>query len=95
MEKIDLFYLGMALPVGHWTCVLQAVEPHIPEQAHRNMLEQLVALLSKHYSPESTEVMWHFHFNSRLRKVSESVAVYVVELCRLAEYCNYEDHWKI
>ena len=51
--------------------------------------EELVAVLSKHYSPQPTEVMQRFRFNSRSRKQGETIADYVAELRRLAEFCNY------
>ena len=35
--------------------------------------------------------MQRFRFNSRSRKAGESVAAYVAELRRLAQYCNYGD----
>ena len=44
---------------------------------------------SKPYSPQPTEVMQHFRFNSYSKKEGESIADYVVELQRLAEFCNY------
>ena len=52
---------------------------------------ELVAKLTEHYSPMPSEVMQRFRFNSRSRRNGESVAAYVAELRRLAEYCNYGD----
>ena len=51
--------------------------------------EELVAILTEHYSPQPSEVMQPFRFNSRSRKEGESVAAYVAELRRLAEFCNF------
>ena len=48
-------------------------------------------MLTGHYSPRPTEVMQRFRFNSRARKEGESVAEYVAELRKLAEFCNYGD----
>ena len=53
--------------------------------------EQLVEVLSAHYSPKPTEVMQWFRFNSRKRQDSETIANYVAELRRLAEFCSYGD----
>ena len=39
--------------------------------------------------PPLSEVMQHFRFNTRSQKPGESVATYVAELKRLAEFCNY------
>ena len=35
--------------------------------------------------------MQHFRFNSKVRKEGESVADYVADLRKLAEFCNYGD----
>ena len=47
-------------------------------------------MLMEHYSPRP-KVMQRFHFNSRARKEGESVAEYVAELRKGAEFCNYGD----
>ena len=52
---------------------------------------ELVSVLTKHYSPKPTEVMQRFRFNSRVRREGESIADYVAELRKLAEFCNYGD----
>ena len=52
---------------------------------------ELVSMLTKHYSPKPTEVMQRFRFNSRVRRDGESIADYVAELRKLAEFCNYGD----
>ena len=60
-----------------------------PTKPTDKTFEELVAVLTKHYSPQPSEVMQRFRFNSRSRKEGESVAAYVAELCRLAEFCNF------
>ena len=60
-----------------------------PEKPTEKTFEQLVAVLTEHYSPKPTEVMQRFRFNSRARKEGESVAEYVAELRKLTEFCNY------
>ena len=62
-----------------------------PAKPSDKTYEQLVAILSEHYSPAPSEVMQRFRFNSRSRKPGESVAAYVAELRRLTEHCNYGD----
>ena len=51
--------------------------------------EELTELLANHYSPPPSEVMQRFRFNSRTRNAGESVAAYVADLRRLAEFCNF------
>ena len=65
-----------------------------PTKPTDKIYEQLVEILTKHYSPAPTEVMQSFRFNSRARKDGESIANYVAELRRLAEGCNYGDSLK-
>ncbi len=61
-----------------------------PEKPSEKSFEELVAVLSEHYSPKPTEVMQRYRFNSRSMKEGESVADYVAaQLRKLAEFCNY------
>ena len=46
-------------------------------------------LTEVHYSPLPSEVMQRFRFNSRSRNAGESMAAYVADLRRLAEFCNF------
>ena len=46
-----------------------------PTKPTDKMFEELVAVLTKHYSPQLSQVMQQFRFNSRSRKEGESVAV--------------------
>ena len=62
-----------------------------PAKPADKSFEELVATLTEHYSPKPSEVMQRFRFNSRSRKASESVAAYVMELRRLAVFCNFGD----
>ena len=41
--------------------------------------EELVAVLTEHYSPQLSEVMQRFRFNSRSKKEGESVAAYLTD----------------
>ena len=60
-----------------------------PVKPSEKTFEELTEVLRNHYSPPPSEVMQRFRFNTRSRKPGESVATYVAELRRLAEYCNY------
>ena len=60
-----------------------------PVKPSEKTFEELTEVLRNHYSPPPLEVMQRFRFNTRSRKPGESVATYVAELRRLAEYCNY------
>ena len=50
-----------------------------PVKPKEKKYDELVAKLTEHYSPTTSEVMQCFRFNSRSRKPGESVAAYVAE----------------
>ena len=60
-----------------------------PVKLSEKTFEELADVLKNHYNPPPSEVMQRFRFNTRSRKLGESVATYVAELRRLAEFCNY------
>ena len=60
-----------------------------PAKPTDKTFEQLVEVLTKHYSPKPTEVMQRFRFNSQAKREGESIANYVAELRSLTEDCNY------
>ena len=62
-----------------------------PQKPTEKTFDELVEVLTAHYSPKPTEVMQRFRFNCRKRQEGETVANYVAELRRLAEHCNYGD----
>ena len=51
----------------------------------------LVKLLKAHYNPKPSAIVQQFHFNSRIRTKSESIADYVAALRDLALDCDYGD----
>ena len=64
-----------------------------PAKPAGKTFEELVEVLSKHYSPQPTEVIQRFRFNSRSRKEEESIADYVAELQRLVEFAIMVRRW--
>ena len=64
------------------------LSPKLPSE---KTFEEIVAVLTKHYSPTPSEVIQRFRFNSRSRKAGESVATFVAALRNLAEHCNFDD----
>ena len=60
-----------------------------PTKSTYKTFKELVAILTKHCSPQPSEVMQQFSFNFRSRKEEESVATYITELRHLAEFCNF------
>ena len=60
-----------------------------PTKPTEKTFEQLVAVLTEHYSPLPPEAMQRYRFNSRSRQPGESVAAFVADLRRLAEHCEF------
>ena len=50
---------------------------------------ELVELATKHYNPRPSPIVKRFEFNSRSQKEGETIAVYVAELRKIAEHCEY------
>ena len=57
------------------------------KQASRE-IDKLVQLVQEHHQPPPSESVQWYTFNTHSRKQRESLALYVVELRRLAEYSN-------
>ena len=51
--------------------------------------EELVSLVEGHKNPKPSVIVRRYNFNSRTRKPEETVAEYVAELRKLAEYCAF------
>ena len=62
-----------------------------PAKPSEKTFDEIVAVLTKHYSPAPSEVMQRYRFNSRSRRSGESVATFAAELHSLAKYCNLGD----
>ena len=53
--------------------------------------EEIVSILTKHYSPPPSVVVQSYRFFSRVRQPGESVSAFVAALQRLARDCNFGD----
>ncbi|KAJ8027406.1 hypothetical protein HOLleu_32542 [Holothuria leucospilota] len=52
---------------------------------------ELVKLVKEHECPKPSPIVQRFKFNTRKQKERETVAEYVADLRRIAEYCEYGD----
>ena len=55
---------------------------------------EIVMLMSEHYNPKPTTTVLRCLFNSRMRKLGESVVEFVADLIRILEYyytCQWRD----
>ena len=62
-----------------------------PDKPSTKTFEELMKVLSEHFSPPPSEVLQRFRFNGRVRKPGESVSVFMAELRKLSEHCNFGD----
>ena len=60
-----------------------------PKKLEEFMFTELVELAGVHFNPKPSPIVKRFEFNSRCQKEGESVAVFVAELRKIAEHCDY------
>ena len=61
-----------------------------PKKVDELTFEELVKLAKVHFNPKPSPIVKRFEFNSRCQKNGESIAMYVAELRKIAEYCEYD-----
>ena len=100
VERLEQFFeansiTGEENATKRWATFLSVVGPGpykllrsllAPTKPTEKTFEQLVAVLTEHYSPPLPEAMQRYRFNSRSR---QSVAAFVANLRRLAEHCEF------
>ena len=74
-----------AVPYG---ILKNLVQPDLPKD---KTYDQLVQTLKGHYMPKPLVISERFKFNKRNQKDGEKIADYVVELKRLATFCEFGD----
>ena len=62
-----------------------------PAQVTDLTFEQIVERAKKHFNPKPSPIVKRFEFNTRRQEEGESVAVFVAELRKIAQYCDYGD----
>ena len=62
-----------------------------PEKPSAEMFDELVKLLTDHYSPKLSIIIQLYKFHSRSRRAGESVAVFVAGLRRITKFCEFMD----
>ena len=60
-----------------------------PKRLEELRFSELVELAKKHYNPKPSPIVKRFEFNSRSQEEGETIAVYVAELRKIAEHCEY------
>ena len=63
----------------------------IPSKPTEKTFQEIVQLLKEHQTPNPNKIAERFKFNMRDRKDGESLSVYLAELRRLTDHCDYQD----
>ena len=61
-----------------------------PAKPADKTFEELVAVLTAHYSPKPSEIVSRYKFYNRSRKSGESVNTFISEIRDLVRFCNFE-----
>ena len=61
-----------------------------PEKPAAKGFDALVKLVQDHYQLTRSVIVQRFKFNSRTQRSSKSIATFVAELWKLAEYCKFQ-----
>lgn len=61
----------------------------LPRKPQDCKFEEIIRHLNKHYEPRPTEATESLKFGKRDRKQGETIQVYVAELRKIAEHCNF------
>ena len=64
-----------------------------PDRPATKTLEELIAVLTKHFSPPPSEVIQRFRFYSRVRQPGKSVSAFVAALRELKNTATLETVW--
>ena len=51
----------------------------------------LVQTMKAHLDPQPIVIAQRFKFHQRCQKCDESISQFVAELCKCAEYCDFQD----
>ena len=60
-----------------------------PRRLDELRFSELVDLATRQYNPKPSPIVKRFEFNSRSQKEGESIAVFVAQLRKIAEHCDY------
>ena len=81
-----------------WAILLDTVGPTTyrllkmlvsPERVTDLTFERLVELAKAHFNPKPSPIVKRYEFNTRSQEEGETVATFVAELCKIAQYCEY------
>ena len=101
-ERLEFFFAANGITTAEKKrATFLAVVGHTTFKLLRNMLapnklgevtfNEMVKVLSDHYSPKPSEIVSRFKFYNRSKKPGESVSMFISEVRDLARFCNFGD----
>ena len=60
-----------------------------PDKPGDKTFDELISLTKNHFNPKPSVIVERYKFNSHVRQQGQSVAVFIAELRRLAQHCDY------
>ena len=68
--------------------IKNVLAPKLPTEVEFN---NIVTQMTTHFQPATSETVQRYLFNSRIRRPHETIAIYVAELKKISEHCNFGD----
>ena len=82
--KISIFCSTVGTPTYRLTKSLC-----LPKKPHECKFNEILHILEKHFEPKPTEATESLKFGKRDKKPGETIQVYLAELRKIAENCNF------
>ena len=62
-----------------------------PQKPNEKTYDELIEVLTNHFSPKRSQVLYRTKFHNCVRKRGDSIASFLAELRALADYCSFGD----
>ena len=102
LERIDLYFRANEVAEEKQVAIFLSViggktysvlrDLLAPAKPREKSFGQLTRELKKHFQPKKIVIAERFHFHKRNQAAEESVADYIVQLRKLATFCEFGDH---
>ena len=73
-------------PATYWLIKMLA----LPKKVTDLTFKKIVTWATKHFNPKPSSIVKRYEFNTRQQE-GETLAKFVAELCKIAEYCEYRE----
>src|SRR5258705_2655353 len=84
-DRMRAVFLSLLGP-KHYQLLRNLVAPAKPTE---KTYQELIKVLSNHFSPPPSEIVERYKFNTTVRRPGQSISEFVSDLRAKAQYCNY------